>query len=294
MKITGFTIVKNAEKNDYPIVEAISSILPVVDEMIVSIDRGEDNTEALIKGIASDKIKIVYSTWDMSLREGGKVYAVETNKAMAHVSADTDWLFYIQADEIIHEQYHPVIVAAAQKYCKDEKVQGLLFSYLHFYGTYNYVGDSRKWYNYEVRMIKNDKRITSYKDAQGFRIGNKKLDVALIDATVYHYGWVKSPAQMRQKQKNTDRYYFDNIEGQPAAPVNSIDIFEFDKHYDSLRRFTGTHPEVMYNRISKKNWQIELDIDKKRFSLKEKILFWFEKKTGKRLFAFRNYRIIKP
>lgn len=295
MKITGFTIIKNAVKNDYPITEAISSILPMVDEMIVSVDRGEDDTEQLIKSISSDKIRIVYSTWDMNLRQGGKVYAVETDKAMAHVSADTDWLFYIQADEVIHEKYHAAIIETAKKYCDNERVQGLLFKYLHFYASYDYVGDSRKWYNYEVRMIKNNRGISSYKDAQGFRIENKKLDVVLVNAEVYHYGWVKSAEQMRKKQKETDRYYLN----QDAEQMNSeramlsTDIYDFDKNFDSLRKFTGTHPAVIHERIKNKNWQIELDISRKKFSLKEKLLFWFEKKTGKRLFDFKNYRIIK-
>jgi hypothetical protein len=293
MKITGVTIIRHAVKNDYPIVEAIQSILPMVDEMIVSIDRGEDETEALIKTIQSDKLRIVYSEWDMNLREGGKVYAVETNKAISHVSADTDWIFYIQADEVIHEKYHAAIIDAAKKYCNNDKVQGLLFKYLHFYATYDYVGDSRKWYNYEVRMIKNDRRISSYKDAQGFRIGNKKLDVVLIDAEVYHYGWVKNPQQMKVKQKDTDRYYLDHIGEETARPVNSTDIYDFDKNYDSLRKFTGTHPQIMQQRIGRKNWQTELDISRKKFTWKEKILFWFEKKTGKRIFDFKNYRLIK-
>jgi len=292
MKITGVLIIRHAVKNDYPVVEAIQSILPIVDEMIISIDKGEDTTESLIKTIASDKLRIVYSEWDMNLRKGGKVYAVETDKAIAHVSADTDWIFYLQADEVIHEKYQGSILAAAKKYCTNNKVQGLLFKYLHFYASYNYVGDSRKWYNYEVRMIKNDKRITSYKDAQGFRIGNKKLDVVLIDAEVYHYGWVKSPQQMKVKQKDTDQYYLNNIY-ETGELINSTDIYDFDKYYDSLRKFSGLHPKVMQPRIDKKNWQIELDLNKKKFSLKEKLLFWVEKKTGKRLFDFRNYRLIK-
>lgn len=293
MKITGVTIIKNAVKNDYPIVEAILSILPMVDEMIVSIDKGEDETEQLIKNIVSDKIRIIYSTWDMSLREGGKVYAVETDKAIANVSVDTDWIFYIQADEVVHEKYHDTIIDAAQKYAEDEKVQGLLFKYLHFYATYDYVGDSRKWYNYEVRMIKNGKRITSFKDAQGFRIGNKKIDVVLIGAEVYHYGWVKDPHQMLQKQKHTDRYYLNQDTDVSDAIVNPSDIYDFDKNFDSLRKFTGIHPAVMQQRIKRKNWQIELDISQKKFSLKEKFLFWFEKTTGKRLFDFKNYRRVK-
>lgn len=290
MKITGFIIVRNAEKNDYPVVEAIQSILPMVDEMIVSIDKGEDDTEAMIKSIQSEKIKIFYSEWDMSLREGGKVYAVETNKAMQHAAADSDWLFYIQADEIIHEKYHPAIIESAKKYCTDKRVQGLLFNYLHFYGTYDFVGDSRKWYNHEVRLIKNDKHITSYKDAQGFRIGNKKLAVVLIDAAVYHYGWVKSPEQMKRKQKNIVRYYFSDEKIKDF--LNLPDFFDYNE-FDSLKKFNSTHPYVMQQRIDKKNWNLELDISRKKFTLKEKILFWFEKKTGKRLFEFRNYRIIK-
>ena len=293
MKITGVTIIRNAVKNDYPVVEAINSILPMVDEMIVSIDRGEDSTEQLIRSIASDKIHIVYSDWDMSLRKGGKVYALETDKAIAHVSADTDWIFYIQADEAIHEKYYATILQAAEKYRTNDKVLGLLFKYLHFYATYDYVGDSRKWYNYEVRMIKNDKRITSYKDAQGFRIGERKLDVVLIDAEVYHYGWVKNPQQMRQKQKDTDRYYLGEAFRENTSTLTTSEVYDFEKNYDSLRKFTGVHPEVVRQRIAQKNWQIELDLSQKKFSLKEKFLFWFEKKTGKRLFDFKNYRLIK-
>ncbi|MDB5275223.1 MAG: glycosyltransferase family 2 protein [Ferruginibacter sp.] len=292
MKITGVTIIKNAVKNDYPVVEAITSILPMVDEMIVSIDKGNDGTDELIKSIASDKIRIVYSTWDMALKQGGRVYAIETDKAITHVSADTDWIFYIQADEVIHEKYHPVITAAAEKYATNKKVQGLLFKYLHFYATYDYVGDSRKWYNYEIRMIKNDRRITSYKDAQGFRMGDKKLDVVLIDAEVYHYGWVKEPHKMLQKQKNTDQYYLKKADENHMA-IKSSEVYDFEKNYDSLRKFTGSHPSVMLQRIKRKNWQIELDISKKKFSLKQKLLFWFEKKTGKRLFDFKNYRRVK-
>lgn len=291
MKITGVTIIKNALKNDYPIVEAINSILPVVDEMIVSIDRGEDDTENLIKSIVSDKIKIIYTTWDMSLRKGGQVYAVETDKVLAAVSADTDWIFYIQADEVIHEKYHAVILEAAKKYRSINKVEGLLFKYLHFYASYDYVGDSRKWYNYEVRMIKNDKRISSYKDAQGFRIGSKKLNVALIDAEVYHYGWVKSPQQMKLKQKNVVRYYHSDDE-KLKDYFNSADFYDFNS-FDSLQKFKGTHPIVIQDRIKAKNWNLELDISKKRLKLKDRVLYHFENLFGIRLFDFRNYKIIR-
>jgi cellulose synthase/poly-beta-1,6-N-acetylglucosamine synthase-like glycosyltransferase len=183
MKVSGFTFVKNAIKYGYPVVESIQSILPVVDEMIVCLGDSEDDTNNLIASIGSDKIKIIHSVWDDSLREGGKVLAVETNKAIAATAADSDWLFYIQADEVVHEQYHKTIVDAMQQFKDDKRVEGLLFNYHHFYGSYKYIGDGRRWYSKEIRIIRNDRQIKSYRDAQGFRWDDdRKLNVKLIDA----------------------------------------------------------------------------------------------------------------
>lgn len=291
MKITGIAIVRNAVINDYPAVEAISSILPVVDEMIVSIDKGDDDTDGLIRSIQSEKLKIVYSTWDMSLRKGGVVYALETDKVKNQVSADTDWIFYIQADEVIHEKYHNIIRSTAEKYCNEPRVDGLLFQYLHFYGTYDYVGDSRKWYKSEVRLIKNDKTISSYRDAQGFRRGDKKLNVVPVAAEVYHYGWVKSPEQMKRKMDNTLVFYSDD-----DAVVEDFkkrnQVFDFNE-FDSIRKFEGEHPVVMQARIASKNWNVVLDVNKKKLSPRMKLLAFIEKLTGVRPFAFSNSKIIK-
>ncbi|HEY0680510.1 MAG TPA: glycosyltransferase family 2 protein [Chitinophagaceae bacterium] len=289
MKISGFTIIKNAVKNDYPIVEAITSILPVVDEMIVSIGDSEDETEGLIRSIASDKIRIVHSVWDPGVREGGKILAIETDKAFQHVSPDSDWAFYIQADEVVHEKYHPAILEAASRYNNDRRVEGLLFHYTHFYGTYDYVGDSRKWYDKEVRIIRNDRSIRSYKDAQGFRKNDQKLKVKLINAHVYHYGWVKDPVQMKQKMYNAGKLWHSDEE--MNAFLQKGEFFDFNE-FDSVARFQGTHPAVMHERIHRKNWDVKLDTSRKNFSLKNKLLYWVEKLTGKRLFTYANYKII--
>jgi hypothetical protein len=293
MKISGLMILRNAVANDYPFVEAIHSVLPMVDEMVISIDRGEDDTEEKVKAIGSPKIKIFYSEWDMSLREGGRVYAVETNKAKEHISADADWIFYLQADEIIHEKYQPVILEAAQKYLRNKRVEGLLFKYLHFYATYDYVGNSRKWYKYEVRLIKNNPSISSYKDAQGFRVGNQKIKVVPVNAEVYHYGWVKSPEQMKKKLKNVLPFYNNNDDWIEIYRKGD-DYFDFKEEFDSLSLFSGTHPEVMKERIDKKNWTVNLDITRRRFSMRDKLLFLLERITGKRFFEFKNYKIIRP
>jgi hypothetical protein len=260
-----------------------------VDEMIVSVGDCTDGTEELIRSIASDKIKIVHSTWDPALRTGGTILAVETDKAFRHIAPDSDWAFYIQADEVVHEKYHDAIRKAAEKYLDDKRVDGLLFHYLHFYGTYDYVGDSRKWYDKEIRIIRNDQGISSYKDAQGFRRDGKRLPVKLIDAYIYHYGWVKDPYRMKQKIYNAGKLWHSDEE--MDAFMRSGEFFDFND-FDSLNKFIGTHPSVMQKRLAEKNWDVEIDIKKKKFSMKNRLLYWFEKLTGKRLFSFRNYRII--
>ena len=291
MKISGFTIIKNALVNYYPVVEAIKSVLPVVHEMIVLVGDSTDDTRMLINNINDPKIKIFDSVWDNTLREGGKVLAVETDKAFQLIDPSSDWAFYIQGDEVVHEKYYAAISEACEKYKDDKRVQGLVFKYLHFYGSYDYVGDSRKWYSHEVRIIRNNKAITAYRDAQGFRIGKTKLQVKPVEAYIYHYGWVKSPEQMKKKMKEVSRFWHDDDKHQEI--LGTPDYFDFSD-FDSLEMFTGTHPEVMKKRVTAQNWKLEFDLSKKKFSFTDKLLYWFEKKTGIRLFDFRNYKIIKP
>ena len=290
MKIAGFTIIKNAVINDFPIVEAIKSVLPVVDEMIVLIGDSTDETIALIESIGDPKIKIHHSVWNKSLRKGGAVLADETNKAFQLIDEKYTWAFYIQGDEVVHEKYHPAIRNACENYAFDREVQGLLFKYKHFYGTYDYVGDSRKWYGHEIRIIRNNKSISAYRDAQGFRMGKTKLPVAKVDASIYHYGWVKSPEQMRKKQKQSSVYWHDDTQMQKIN--DSPDYYDFSG-FDSLEKFTGTHPQVMLDRIERKNWAVNLDLTQKKFSFKNKCLYYFEKLTGIRPFDFKNYKIIR-
>lgn len=286
MKVSGFTFIRNAIKYDYPIVESIQSILPLCDELVVAVGKSEDDTLGLIQAVESTKIRIIETEWDLSLREGGQVLAEETNKALASIARDSDWCFYIQGDEVIHEKYHDAIRKAMLQYKDQKKVEGLLFKYLHFYGSYDFVGDSRKWYRNEIRIIRNNIGAQSYKDAQGFRINGRKLKVKEIDAWVYHYGWVKPPEKQSEKIKNFLYHWHSDDYIEKNKPGNAFNYSQID----SLNKFSGTHPQVMKNRISKINWQFEFDPTQKNFGLKTKLLYHFEKWTGIRIGEYKNYK----
>lgn len=290
MKVTGFSFIRNAQIYDYPIVEAITSILPLCDDFVVAVGKSDDNTLDLIRSIAPEKIRIVETVWDDSLREGGQVLAIETNKAFQAIAAETDWAIYIQGDEVIHEKYLPEIRKAMQANLHNNEVDGLLLHYLHFYGSYDYVGAASRWYRREIRVVRNNKKIYSYRDAQGFRKNdNEKLRVKLIDAYVYHYGWVKEPAAMQRKQENFNKYWHDDA--WVKKNVAKADAFDYSQ-VDALKKFDGTHPQVMHQRIAQKNWKFDHDLSYNNYKAKDKVKFFIENLTGYRIGEYRNYKIV--
>lgn len=290
MKVTGFSFIRNAVKLDYPIVEAVRSILPICDNFVIAVGKSDDDTLGLIRSIDPEKIRIIETEWDDSpeMRKGGMVFARETDKALKCIPSDSDWAFYIQGDEILHEKYLELVYNEMKRWKDDMNVDGLLFNYLHFYGSYDYVANSPRWYNHEIRVIRNRKSIYSYRDAQGFRQGdNMKLRVKPVDAWIYHYGWVKEPKLMTRKLANATSFYDGMKWLKEAASLQSYDYSSID----SLQQFTGTHPAVMQERISQKNWSFDYDISFNRLSFRYKAKIFLKKYLGINSF-YENYRIV--
>lgn len=291
MKVAGFSFIRNAILFDYPIVEAITSVLPLCDEFVVAVADSDDDTLALVQSIPSDKIRIIRTIWDESARAGGRVLALETDKALAAISPDADWAFYIQGDEVLHEDSVPVVREAMQRYLTDKDVDGLLFRYIHFYGSYSYIGDSRRWYRREIRVIRNTGNVVSYRDAQGFRTrDNQKLRVKLIDAYVYHYGWVKPPETQKKRLHDANHFWHTTAEKIAKAEA-SQENFDYSE-IDSLAHFTGTHPAVMQPRVDRLNWDFDFDTRQKRYSARVRFLTFIERLTGWRIGEYRNYKQI--
>ena len=286
MKISGFTFIRNGINLDYPFIESILSILPIVDEMIVVVGDCEDGTRESIVRLPSPKIKIIDTVWDENMRKGGEILAQQTNIALDNISGD--WGFYIQGDEVLHEKYYENIVEKMKTNLHNEKVDGLLFNYLHFYGSYDFVGTSRKWYRNEIRIIRNNPKIRSYKDAQGFRKAGKKLHVKNINASIYHYGWVRDPHAQLKKAQTFNKLWHDDdwIRDHVSAEKFDYDLLE------NLEKFSETHPKVMQKRLSTKNWDFSYNPDKKRNSIKEKLSIWLEKITGYRIGEYKNYILL--
>ena len=289
MKVVGFSFIKDAVKMEYPIVEAIQSILPLCDEVIVAVGTSTDGTRELVANI-DNKVKIIDTEWDFTLSANGKVLAAETDKAFKEIPSDADWCIYIQGDEVLHEDGYDEIKQAMQKWKNDKNVDGLLLKYRHFFGAYKYVGIEAHWYRNEIRIIKNNKSIYSYRDAQGFRKDdNKKLHVKKLYAYVHHYGWVQSPEVMKSKQDYKNKIYHNGAydENNLVVPDDYVDSL-----VNALKIYDHTHPKVMQARIDKVNWVFNYNETKNKLSLKDHFKNITEKLFGVRLFDYKNYKVV--
>ena len=273
MKVSGFTIVKNGELYAYPYVEAILSILPLCDEMIINVGKSDDDTLEIIRSIDNKKIKIFESDWDMSLK-GGEVLSVETNKALNKCTGD--WCFYIQGDEVLHEKYYDNVKNSMISNLVRQKIEGLRFWYKHFYGSYDYVQDNyRKWYIREVRIIRKKDNIISWGDAMDFRHPDgSKLKSIDIDAEIYHYGWVRPPEKLLNKRRDFEKFY---NEGETAE--KNISGFQNYDDLGNLKKFEGSHPEVMRKRISESKWNFDAKLNEQDPDWMRNIKIFFQPLT---------------
>ena len=290
MKVAGFTFIRNAIINDYPIREAILSILPICDEFVIAVGKSDDDTLSMVAGLNSPKIRIIETVWDETLREGGAVFASETDKAFDAISKDADWAFYIQGDECVHENDLPLIKKEMELTLHDNKIEGLLFNYRHFYGSYNFIAESRKWYRREIRIVRRSLNVRSYKDAQGFRIDNRKIKVKLIKAFINHYGWVKHPNSLVKKGMNFSLFYDKNAVANEVPTDAAFDYGNADK----LVPFNDAHPLVIQERIDRQNWSFDGNIKelKSTRSMRQRILQRLFELTGLRVGEYKNYTIV--
>ncbi len=318
MKISGFTMGKNALKLYYPLRQSIESILPLVDEFIVVLgDSDEDDrSRAEVESIGSKKIRIIDTVWDIEKYPRGMEHAHQTDIAKAHCTGD--WLFYLQSDEVVHEKDLDTIRERCRQLIYDSEVEGLLFNYRHFWGDYEHLQDSHTWYRKEIRIIRNLPEVHSWESAQSFRRipgfdglhyrqqeGTFKLKVASVDAEIFHYGWVRPPAVMQSKIKafNLNHRGKEKVEEQVASRQYAK---AFD--YGNLSKITfyeGSHPAVMKDWINRFDWKEQLRFTGPARSLnlmspkhdrpKYRIISWIEKNLlgGMRLGEFRNYTLLK-
>lgn len=289
MRVSAFTFVRDAVRLDYPVVESVSSVLPLVDDFVVNVGDCADGTLRLVESIGSPKLRIIRSRWEPAVRTGGRALAMQADLALSHCSGD--WAVYIQADEVLHENDLPAIRERLLWHLDDRRVEGMLFDFVHFYANYHTCGVGRKWYRREVRVVRTGLGVRAWKDAQGFRVGGRKLRVVHCGAKVYHYGWVRDPAVMKRKTVELARWWHDDETIRAKYMAGGPD-FPYDTG-GRLAPFDGTHPSVMARRIeSAGSERPAVPAEGRPPSLRERLSDWLELRLGWAPGRYANYTLL--
>lgn len=234
VSISGFTFIRNGVELGFPFEASIRSLLPLVDEFVVAVGKGSDDTLARVKAIDDPKIRIIETLWNEKMADRGFVYSQQ--KMIAQYSCTGDWAFYLEGDEVVHEDDLKNIRASVEKHHNNPLVEALVFDYKHFYGSPDWISISPGWYRRECRLIRNT--IRSYApDGQYWLVMNqhkrgRNPHAALANAHIYHYGWIRRNEDMQKKFDQVGKYW-------AAAPA-TIEYSKFDRR--ALAPFTGTHP----------------------------------------------------
>lgn len=293
--VCGFSFGRNLTQLNYPVEVAVQSVLPLCKRFVFAVGASDDDTRDRVAAIDTSgmnggqggRIDILDTQWP-ELQIDGTVLAIEANKALdaAEQIAKDDgctWGFYIQADEVIHEDDHALIASAMSHWADQPHVKALLFRYLHFVLDYE---TTDPWmYHKACRVMRLDGSCRIYGDACGPGLptyaGTKNkdgyLDKRLLGehvawaskaapdmaerdywfnasrpaARVFHYGWVKDKAQLDAKFAMVDKLWWGTLDPEEKARRKNNKFGQFMDRYPALKKFTGTHPTLMADRIAK-------------------------------------------
>jgi glycosyltransferase involved in cell wall biosynthesis len=244
-RVSGVTIVKDGLALGYPFREAIRSLLPLVEELIVNVGQGEDGTWEAVHALDDARIRPFRSVWDPRARDG-QALSEQTNLAFARCRGD--WIVYLQADEVLHEEDLPALTEQLEHHGATS-IEGLVFDYLHFYASPHVINDDwLSFYPRAVRAVRNGIGVASAGDAAGFvrRIGSRSrgLVKAPARARIFHYGWADAGGKYARARALSSLYH-DRFASTPE------DIFPADlTSHRHVRAFAGTHPEVVRRRVA--------------------------------------------
>ncbi|BBG66523.1 hypothetical protein NNO_1820 [Hydrogenimonas sp.] len=286
MRVSGFTFLRNGQMLGYPFVESIKSILPIVDEFIVALGPCEDETQSMLEAIGDPKIRVIHTQWNEVMRERGYVYGQQ--KMIAQFNCTGDWAFYLEADEVVHEDDLEKIVEAMKRYRDDERVEALVFDYIHFYGNANSYLDSPGWYRRAPRIIKNSVRSYAPDGLFWLVLASNKIgrypNAALTGAKMYHYGWVRSEEQMNLKSQKVQKYW--------NKSHRAIDYSQIDPSI--IKEFKGSHPKAVQEWLPKAKGVFRADPNHvlTRKEKKHRLMKKLEELFGLEL-SKKHYRLVK-
>jgi glycosyltransferase involved in cell wall biosynthesis len=258
---------------------------------VIALGPSDDNTEKMLRAIGDPKIRVIPTVWNERIQSDysikGFVYGQQ--KSIALFNCTGDWAFYLEADELIHENDLVKIRSAMERHVNDARVEALAFDYIHFYGNASTYAWSPRWYRSEVRILRNTIPAWGPEGLYFVVLDTHKRGryprAAHTQSTIYHYGWVKTEAEINARKQGVARHW--SKTPQPRTVYAEIDPL-------TLHPFKGTHPKVIQDWLSPSHSLFEANPNHRLTSRERKhramlkIEKWFGVKFNK-----KHYRLVR-
>jgi len=230
--LTGVTLVRNGDKLKYPWRQCIYSLAKLCDHVIVNCDpASEDRTLEKIhwlhERMKNTAVSVLHSTWDMGITMGEEL-ATQANKILPLVSKKTDWIVYMQADEMIHEKDFYFL----KEYLGQLPAN---VSQVELYRTYFWKNLKRRAPAHETWLGRIFRPGTHVVGGDGMYLVRRSGGVQRAPYWIYHYSRMGQEEDVTARIRNLDHMFH------PEDEVANFAPFKYDEA-DTLVGYTGTHP----------------------------------------------------
>jgi len=169
VKISGILSINNAVYLGYPFIEAVLSVLPIVDEFLINDGGSDDETPIYLKKLQKtfpNKIRL----FNKSFYPSNFWEAVDNSLNFLINKAKGNWLFEVQGDEVWHEKD----ILKVKETIEKASIEG-----------YNSIRAVLQWINFQaidpykyrnVRMVRRIKDLKSHWCGDDFRTANTEKE----------------------------------------------------------------------------------------------------------------------
>lgn len=249
MTLGGNVCIRNGFRLDYPFREAVKSLLPICDEVVICDCDSDDGTRGWIDAWASTEPKITVVNFPWTHPKGTNAWWPEfLNYARQHLS--TDHHIQLDADEIIHEDDYPLIRQAAK--CGDV----LYCKRLNFWRDPNHLIPEGVCCGTKVlRIAPKDMPIPSdypYEPANATQERAKESDIR-----IFHYGFLRHREAFFKKAREVQRIWCNSYDPRLEKAE------QYEGHWaempgvtgweDKLVNYDGSHPAAIKEWLAERN-----------------------------------------
>lgn len=244
MTLGGSIFVRNGVMYDYCFKESILSLLDFCDKVSCVVVEGDDETENIIRQMESENNRLIVtylprSEWDSQKGKAESKLCYFTDIAISKL--DTDYNFYQQADEIVHENCYNKIREVIEYgypayFCSRINLWQSPYMQLD-------VSQDRKPCSTEIiRLAKTEYR--SYGDAESLAVPTADYS-CVKDIRMYHMGFVRDRKVMKAKAINMQEGVFEMINHDVKLDVGDIFQPELWFSKDDLKPIDEPLPAII-------------------------------------------------